>query len=158
MSQDYDDYLKYADLYDKPNPIMAQYCRVYYLQERINLMKKNKIDQNLQPNDSILINSILKKTEQAMQKITCTMEERKIMIEKELDRMYERVMQSAPTDEVEKDSLRRRLLVLLDLIQVLTVFAPLAPEWEKKSNTTLHIDTECYNKVQSFIKHTCNYS
>eukprot|EP00826_Nyctotherus_ovalis_P060675 TRINITY_DN8541_c0_g1_i6.p1 TRINITY_DN8541_c0_g1~~TRINITY_DN8541_c0_g1_i6.p1 ORF type:complete len:172 (-),score=16.49 TRINITY_DN8541_c0_g1_i6:450-965(-) len=125
-----DDYLKYADLYDNPNPIMAQYCRMYYIQEYINLKKKS--EHGLHPNESILIASVLKKTEQAKEKIKCTVEGRKQMVEKELSRMYERAMEYVPTDDADKDCLRRRLLVLMDLIKVLTVFAPLASKWEDR--------------------------
>ena len=153
VSQNYDDYLKYADLYEKYNPIVAQYCRMYYIQEQINIIKKKKNEQCLDPNDSIVINSILKRTEQVKEKINCTVEKRKLAIENEFNRMYQRIIQCIPANQEEKDCIRRKLLVLLDLIQILTVFAPLTQEWKNIGKfLTTSIENECKQRLKLLEK------
>eukprot|EP00826_Nyctotherus_ovalis_P066060 TRINITY_DN9739_c0_g1_i6.p2 TRINITY_DN9739_c0_g1~~TRINITY_DN9739_c0_g1_i6.p2 ORF type:complete len:186 (+),score=60.63 TRINITY_DN9739_c0_g1_i6:30-560(+) len=129
MQQDINIYLKYADMFDSANSVIAQYCRMYYLEEKINEAKNSNSANFKSPTESVFFQSIFNKAEKARARTGYSAPQRKEVIENYLLDMYRRLVSSLLSPKCDKEGCRRRLLNLIDLILILTSFGPLNPEW-----------------------------
>ena len=127
-------YLDYANSVEKVNPVMALYCRMFYMQKTLESKRQTK-STIVEKNESTFLSEVLNKIEQTHNALGLKKEQKQQRVEQYCEKVYKKVMSEASSPGCNKPECMDMLKSTHDLIEVLTIFGPLTPEWMKNRKT-----------------------
>ena len=125
-------YIKYADEFEKckRDLAVAEQCRMYFIDKQMQLIKGKKGTPGYNEMKTI-ISEQLKKTEELNKVLKMTKEQKQEQTRNYCGTMYKKIMDAAKAPNCNKALIVSKLQVMVNFIEILTVYGPLNPEWQK---------------------------
>ena len=122
-------YLNYAHDLQSTSPIVAVYCKMYYVTREIAQRKESH--SSFAPAESNNIHQLLQTIEQEQKAIGLKPEEKRKRVEEYCTSMCSALSQLAVSSQVLADQYK----TAANFINLLTIFGPLSPPWAAKRKT-----------------------
>jgi len=122
------DYLEYAKAIERIEPIVAVYCRLYYVDKFVQ-MKKSSNMQFDPKTESVHINNLINQIQQAQKASNLTKDQKQIRVSDYCKKMFDKIMVELHKPDFDERQIAGQLKTMIDFIEILTIFGPLSPEW-----------------------------
>jgi TPP-dependent 2-oxoacid decarboxylase len=124
-------YLKYADEVEQADPIMALYCRLYFVEHYVHSKKKQGTSE-LSPDEVKLTNDTFNKIEKVQKESKLTKEQKQERVRQYCAKMYQKIMELARSPGANITQCTEMLQTMINFISILATFGPLTAEWVNK--------------------------
>ena len=131
--EDLEVYLQYGRILDERDKIMAMLCRMYYVERKIDIMKKMKVNT---PNKTVT--DVFKMVELANKELNLNKDQKILHANGHCSNMYSKLLESINDPNYDKPLLVRKLRMMINFIQVLTLFGQLHAEWQRICKRIYH--------------------
>ena len=125
-------YIKYADEFERSQKdlVVAEQCRMYFIEKQMQLIKNEKGKPGYNEIKDI-ISEQLKKTEDLNKVLKITKAQKQEQTKNYCASMYKKIMDAVKAPSCNKALAASKLQTMVNFIQILTIYGPLSPEWEK---------------------------